>query len=188
MCWKNKESPEKNNINENKLFSKNKKKKKREEALKHRQQEEQRRKEQLDKQRQLFNSVDINSLKFNPKFEVQEFQDSFSVSAYIPGMDKNEIHMKLSDNEDKLSVEGVRYPPQELLQKILNEVKDEEDLYRYLHGKYGKFIETFQLPSSINKDAINASYQNGILRITIPKKKMQKKSRNSFFDDGDMWW
>ena len=46
--------------------------------------------------------------------------------------------------------------------------------YHAIQTEYGKFSKTFQLPKNIKEDKISASYENGILGLTIPKNEVKK--------------
>ena len=59
-----------------------------------------------------------------------------------------------------------------LIYKFENEEKDKN--FHRLETKYGSFNRTFHLPDSVNEDSIVANYNNGILKITVEKKKEKK--------------
>jgi len=149
-----------------------------------RKKEEEKRKQREEREKKLWN-VNVSNLKLSPKFEVNETAEAYIISSYIPGLVKEDIHMKLSE-EDNLNVEGVRFPPKENLDLLLSRVSSEEELYRSLHGKYGRFSETFKLPAEVNRDNISASYVNGILRISVPK--IKRAARRNFYNDRNLWW
>jgi len=108
-----------------------------------------------------------------PALEVYEKDDKFVVRAELPGMKKEDIDISIVG--DTLTIRGER--------KAESEVKD-EDYYR-CEMCYGKFSRAITLPSAIQADKVEASYQNGILEIVLPKaieakpKKVEVKVKES---------
>ena len=87
----------------------------------------------------------------------------FSVD--LPGMDKSEIKMHVEDNG--LVIEGERK----------SEKKEEKDKYHFCERHFGSFHREVSLPENANVDAINAMYDNGVLKVVIPKKEENKAGR-----------
>lgn len=128
-------------------------------------------------------------LKLEPNFQVNEGKDAYVIQGYIPGMNEEDIKLKFSRDRHSLTVEGVRVPsPTEedlLRQQLRRQIKqdpflrtkinqlsqEDEDMLalRSGLGRFGRFSETYQLPSSINVDAIEAVYDKGILKVVLPK-------------------
>ena len=103
-----------------------------------------------------------------PKVNIKETADAFEVEMAVPGLKKSDFQLEL-DNK-VLSISS------EISQK--NESK-EENFTRREFG-YSSFKRTFTLPESVNDEAISATYNEGILRISLPKKEeaKQKPSRS----------
>jgi len=117
--------------------------------------------------------VPTAELGWMPALEVYEKDDKFVVRAELPGMKKEDIDISIVG--DTLTIRGER--------KAESEVKD-EDYYR-CEMCYGKFSRAITLPSAIQADKVEASYQNGILEIVLPKaieakpKKVEVKVKES---------
>jgi HSP20 family protein len=77
-------------------------------------------------------------------------------------MDKKDFNIELKDNVLEISSE----------REAKEEKKDEK--YFYKGFCYGSFKKSYSLPENIDKDKINAGYENGILKITIPKDEQAK--------------
>jgi HSP20 family protein len=94
---------------------------------------------------------------FRPSVDILENDKAFEIHLSIPGMKKEEIKIDLKN--DVLTISGER------------QQKEEKKTSKYHMGeiRYGKFLRTFQLPEKIDKDSIEASFQDGILEITMPK-------------------
>jgi len=208
---------EQKRIEEEQMIEENKKKKEaealRKEELKKKRLES---KEDEDEEESSESLLDWSLLKLHPKFEVSETHSAYVIHSYIPGLNEEEINIKLGKNKKTITVEGTREPTEEELKQlklaILRKYRgyniDETSLNQLLlkagSGRYGKFSETYQLPDSVAVDNINAHYERGMLKVTIPKierfnrhpahigqRKNPYNSRgfpNSFFNDGDLFW
>jgi HSP20 family protein len=75
----------------------------------------------------------------------------------LPGLDKKSIHVEVKENV--LTLKGER--------KFVKGIKEEQ--YHRIERYYGKFIRSFNLPSSVEKDKAEARFKDGILRVTLPK-------------------
>lgn len=94
---------------------------------------------------------------FSPKVDVIENEKSYEVHVAAPGLSKEDFTIEL--NENQLTVSGER--------KFSNE-KNEKN-YRSIETQYGKFSRSFYLPENVDAAKINATYNNGILELTVPK-------------------
>jgi HSP20 family protein len=92
-----------------------------------------------------------------PSLEMYEKEDKVVVRAEIPGMKQEEIDISVEDST--LTIKGER--------KAESEVKD-EDYYR-CELSYGRFSRSIALPSKVQAEKVAASYDDGILEITLPK-------------------
>jgi HSP20 family protein len=99
-----------------------------------------------------------------PALDVYDQKDDVIVKAEIPGLTKDEIEISLEGNF--LTVKGEK--------KKEEEVK-EEDYYRH-ERTFGAFSRTIELPVDIKTDKVNASFNNGVLEIRLPKAEEAKKN------------
>lgn len=99
-----------------------------------------------------------NPVGFQPTCDINEDKDHYFVSIDLPGVKKEDIKIELQGTT--LHISGER-------QRALDE-DDPETILRQ-ERVYGKFERTFQLPTSINVDEIEAHYENGVLNIALPK-------------------
>jgi HSP20 family protein len=109
--------------------------------------------------------VPTEAVGWVPGVEMYEKADKFIVRAELPGMKKEEIDVSVVG--DTLTISGER--------KAETEVKD-EDYYR-CELCYGKFSRSVGLPTAVNATKVDASYENGILEITLPKVEAVKPKR-----------
>ena len=97
---------------------------------------------------------------WSPPVDVKETDDSFTLTADIPGLTKKEVSVNVSDGI--VSISGER--------KFENE--KESDNYHYRERQYGSFLRTFNLPETVNEEKITANFKNGILSIELPKQEV----------------
>jgi len=92
-----------------------------------------------------------------PAVDLFEEKDEIVVKAELPGMDKENIEVNLTDHH--LTIKGEK--------KKEEEVK-EENYYR-AERSYGSFLRTLELPKDVRADKVKASFKNGILEVRLPK-------------------
>ena len=97
---------------------------------------------------------------WSPPVDVKETDDSFTLTADIPGLTKKEVTVNVADGI--VSISGER--------KLEDE--KESDNYHYRERRYGSFSRTFNLPETVNEEDISASFKNGILSIELPKQEL----------------
>ena len=97
-----------------------------------------------------------------PAVDIHETDNSFVVTADLPGMKKDDIRVDLRDNTLTLSGE-----------KKFEETTS-KDNYLRVERSYGSFYRSLMLPSNVDANNIKASYKEGVLQLTIPKKEEAK--------------
>lgn len=94
---------------------------------------------------------------WTPALDVREDKDNVYVSAELPGMKKEEIEISL--REGVLTLAGERKHEEK------EESKDSFRSERY----FGRFSRSVTLPTRVEADKVNATYQDGVLKVTLPK-------------------
>ena len=94
------------------------------------------------------------------RVNVEDAQNQFKVTAEVPGFDKENLKVNISD-DNVLTITG------EQKKEHVEEAKDK----RYLRTErvFGRVMRSLRLPKNIDKNKVNASYLNGILHIDVPK-------------------
>ncbi len=100
----------------------------------------------------------LNTSSFAPAVDVYEDEHNVSLKIEVPGIDEKDIDIRLENNS--LTVHGER--------KIEKEEKEEN--YRRVERQYGSFTRTFTLPTTVDSENVSATYDKGVLKITLPKK------------------
>lgn len=104
---------------------------------------------------------------WNPSADVYEEDDHYVVKAELPGVDKKNIHVDVQENV--LILKGERSNGKEV---------KEENFYRK-EIAYGTFERSFALPDGVDADKIKADYNDGVIKITIPKPETKQPRRIS---------
>lgn len=99
---------------------------------------------------------------FVPNMDVKEVPGAYMVTADLPGMKKEDIHVELQGRS--LVVSGER--------KI--EVNVEKEGYYRQESNYGNFLRTINLPEDAKIQGITSEYKDGVLTIKIPKTESAK--------------
>lgn len=97
-----------------------------------------------------------------PAVDIYETGDAFVVEAELPGIDPENI--EVSVDEGVLTLKGER--------RLEKEVKEEN--YHRVERAYGMFTRAVRLPTDIDADKVQAGYDNGVLKVTIPKTEPKK--------------
>jgi HSP20 family protein len=93
------------------------------------------------------------------KMDVKEADGQYLIKAEIPGVNKDDIHVTIDGNRVSISAEV----------KQEKEVKEGERVIRS-ERSYGMSTRSFNLADEVDQGAVKASYNNGILELTLPKK------------------
>lgn len=104
---------------------------------------------------------------FTPSIDISETEKQFVIDVEVPGVDKKDIELSIENNT--LTISGER--------KF--EKKEDNKQYHRVESHYGTFSRTFSLPDNVKTESIHASYNNGILSITVDKSEQQMKKQIS---------
>jgi HSP20 family protein len=104
-------------------------------------------------------------LDFNPVCDIDEDENEYHLTLEIPGIPKDEIEIKVMGNSVMISGEK-KYESE-------NNGKNRCSTER----TYGSFLRTFTLPEGVKADNIEATYQNGVLSLAVPKMEKCKSTK-----------
>ena len=93
-----------------------------------------------------------------PAVDVYETENELVIKADLPDITEKDLDVRVENN--MLTVRGER--------KFEQQVK--EDSYLRMERAYGSFSRSFSLPNTVNAEAIQADYKNGVLTVTLPKR------------------
>jgi len=97
-----------------------------------------------------------------PAVDIFEEADSIRIQAEVPGVKPEDV--KISVEGNVLAINGTKQQTAE---------ERTERVHRY-ERTYGAFERTFTLPATVDADKIRASYDHGVLTVTLPKVEQAK--------------
>jgi len=105
----------------------------------------------------LFNEPQTNR-PWSPAVDIYETENELVVKADLPDVDLKDIDVRVENQT--LTIAGER--------KF--EKKDSGKGYHRIERNYGNFVRSFAVPNSFDTDKIAASFKNGVLNVSLPKK------------------
>jgi HSP20 family protein len=109
---------------------------------------------------------------WNPTVDIYENKDRIVIEADLPGMKLEDIDLTFGNNV--LTFSGERR----------FEKKDEADNYHRVERSYGTFTRSFAVQQTDSIEGVTAGYDNGILRIDLPKREEVKARRIEIVGQG----
>src|ERR1700680_1593365 len=100
----------------------------------------------------------LTTTSFAPPVDIYEDEHNITLKLEVPGIDEKDIDVRIENNT--LTVHGER--------KIEKEEKEEN--FRRVERQYGSFTRSFTLPNTVDPEKVSATYDKGVLKITLPKK------------------
>ena len=95
---------------------------------------------------------------FIPELNVYETDKEFEITVALPGMSKDDINIGFENNT--ITISGERTLAEE-----------DGTKYHRIESRFGNFERSLPLPNVIDEENISATYDNGVLTITVPKLK-----------------
>jgi HSP20 family protein len=98
-----------------------------------------------------------------PAVNIKENGDDYKVEVAAPGLKKDDFKITVEDDIINISAEHE------------DEKKESDGEYSRREYNYNSFSRSFTLPEGVKEEDINAKYEDGILKLTIPKKEEIRK-------------
>ena len=92
-----------------------------------------------------------------PAVDIIDTPEAYVLKAELAGMKLEDVHIELED--DVLTIKGERHQEEAL----------EGEQYQSTEWHYGAFQRSISLPRSVKRDAIEATYENGVVEVRVPK-------------------
>ena len=99
------------------------------------------------------------------KVDISEDENAFYIEAEMPGLKKEDI--SLGVEEDVLTIKGERK----------KETEEQGKNYHRVERNYGSFSRSFNLGELIDQENIEASFENGVLHVSLPKAQQVRKTK-----------
>jgi HSP20 family protein len=104
----------------------------------------------------------LSAGNFIPPVDIYEDVNRLVLKLEVPGISQEDLQIDLENQT--LTVKGER--------KFVNDEKEEN--FHRIERRYGSFVRSFTLPSTVETESAQASYENGVLAITLSKKEAAK--------------
>ncbi|HRY25143.1 MAG: Hsp20/alpha crystallin family protein [Geminicoccaceae bacterium] len=101
----------------------------------------------------------------SPKVDVAETERGLEISAELPGIEQKDISLDLTDGILTLKAEH----------RAEKEEKDEKKHYHLVERSRGSFMRRFAVPFEPDADKVQASFENGVLKIEVPRSAAAEK-------------
>jgi HSP20 family protein len=118
----------------------------------------------------LFGAVDggrMSGLLRAPVADVVETESDIKVYAEMPGLTPADIQLDIENNV--LTIAGEKHEERK--------EGDDKSTWHLTERRYGHFSRSFVLPRDVDQDGIQASFENGILTVVIPKSERARRRR-----------
>ena len=106
------------------------------------------------------------ALGWSPTVEISENDKAYLLTAELPGLEKDEVHIDFTDGV--LTIRGEKTQER-------NE-EDKERRYHLWERSYGAFQRAFEFPVVIDEANITAEQKDGVLMVHLPKTAAEKKT------------
>jgi len=111
---------------------------------------------------QFFNDLELPDLlgeegMLVPAFDISETEKEYMITGEIPGIDAKELDITLLDGI--LTIKGEKK----------QEKEDKDENYHRVERHYGSFQRNFRIPEKVKTDKLDATYKDGVLKLTLPK-------------------
>lgn len=103
-----------------------------------------------------------------PAVDVSETDTAYQLHVELPAVKREDVQVNVE--QGVLTLSGER--------KLEKKVEDKERKLHRVERSFGRFVRSFSLPDTVDAEAIAASYKDGVLEVTLPKRvKPQPKGR-----------
>jgi HSP20 family protein len=111
-----------------------------------------------------------NAMATMPAANIKETKEDFVLELAAPGMKKSDFKIEVNNNVLTISSEKE------------SKIEETKETFTRKEFSYHSFSRSFNLPQTANKDAIAASYADGMLSVSIPKREEAKEKPSRVID------
>ena len=115
---------------------------------------------------------EAGEMGWTPETDLVERPDEFVITAELPGMRRDDVRVEMQDNA--LMIRGEKREERER----------REGRRHLLERRFGSFMRSVPLPESVDRDRIHAKFENGVLRVTLPKSE-ERRGREVKIEGGE---
>jgi HSP20 family protein len=101
--------------------------------------------------------LSTSGVDLSPRIDISETDAAYKIEAELPGINQEELDVKIDNNI--LTIKGKK-----------EDIKEEKEKNYHLRERYyGAFQRSISLPNNIEPEKIKASFESGVLNISVPK-------------------
>jgi HSP20 family protein len=104
-----------------------------------------------------FPQATLEEFGWTPAIDIIEKDGELLLTAELPGMKKEDVQLEIADN--MLILKGEKK----------EEKEKKEGAYGVFERNYGAFERSFTLPHSVELEKVSADFENGVLKVHLPK-------------------
>jgi len=112
-----------------------------------------------------FENGELASASWVPAVDIEETPETLRVIAEVPGIKREDIQVEFENG--MLTIRGTRTREEE---------KKEKNFHR-VERSFGSFVRAFRLPATVDAEKISATYEDGVLKLEMPKREESKARR-----------
>jgi len=98
-----------------------------------------------------------------PSVDISETENKLLIKAELPGLEANDVNVSISG--DLLTIKGEKKKEEE----------EKDEYHHYIERYSGSFQRSFRLPINVQADKVEATFDKGVLKITLAKVEEAKK-------------
>lgn len=106
----------------------------------------------------LFGAAGAKLSAMSPSIDVRENGNEIVIEAELPGMEEKDVQLTFRDGI--ISIKGEKK----------SEREEKKDDFHLTERSYGSFERSFRLPDTVDEERIAATFDKGVLRVTMPKR------------------
>jgi HSP20 family protein len=105
------------------------------------------------------------TMAWAPALDISERKDAYLVTVELPGVEVDDLQITLEDG--LLTIQGERHFAHD----------STEQQFHRVERRYGAFRRSITLPAQVQAEQIEASFENGVLQVVVPKMEEAKPKR-----------
>jgi HSP20 family protein len=109
----------------------------------------------------------VGAFSASPAVDFVEKEKEYEITAELPGMNDKNVEVKLSNG--MLAISGEKK----------EEKEEKKEGYYFSERRYGSFSRTFRVPEGVDDEKIEASFENGVLTVHLPKTAEAQKTQRT---------
>ncbi len=100
---------------------------------------------------------------WSPLVDIEESAAEYTVKAEVPEVRPSELVVLLESHQ--LTIRGERH----------TSLREDSVRFHHVERSYGEFARTFELPKDVDEKAVAAEFEDGLLRVHLPKRHVERR-------------